>query len=243
MRSVSMDTQTGYSAKATLLILESSMADDTGSEIEQLAWLLKSNDVLRETVVFAQGEALTLAQEPLDLEVAGDTLSLDDVYDGLEPGRWVTVSGNRTDVGSASGVSASEPRHDRQRGARLRAPLRRGLPDFFVPFTSVLYTSPANAAGDRVVVGAITPDMLKQIQIPMDPLVLNQQYREQIELAPGFFANAYVPTAAERGGSFTDFAGILAHPTGAPVPGGVIPRQLFRHFSPGASRRRNSTPS
>ena len=83
------------------------MADNTGQN-EQLPWLLKSNDVLRETVVYAQGEALPLAQEPLDLEVAGDTLSLNDVYDGLEPGRWVIVSGNRTDVGSASGVSVSE---------------------------------------------------------------------------------------------------------------------------------------
>ena len=228
VRSVSMDTQTGYSAKATLLILNPQWLT-IRAQNEQLAWLLKSNDVLRETVVFAQGEALTLAQEPLDLEVAGDTLSLDDVYDGLEPGRWVTVSGNRTDVGSASGVSASELAMIGSVAQGSEPPYGAASPDF-VPFTSVLYTSPANAAGDRVVVGAITPDMLKQIQSLTDPLVLNQQYREQIELAPGFFANAYVPTAAERGGSFTDFAGILVYPTGAPVPGGVIPSTIVPTF-------------
>ena len=132
------------------------------------------------------------------------------------------VSGNRTDVGERIGVSVSELAMIGSVAQGSEPPYGAASPDF-VPFTSVLYTSPANAAGDRLVVGAITSDMLKQIQNLTDPLVLNQQYREQIELALGFFANAYVPTAAERGGSFADFAGILVDPSGAPLPGGVIP--------------------
>lgn len=59
--------------------------------------------VVRGAVVHADGEPLTLAEEPL-LGVAndvggGDTgyLELDGVYPGLQPGRWVVVTGERTD--------------------------------------------------------------------------------------------------------------------------------------------------
>ena len=58
-RAASMDTQTGYTAKVTLLTLNPQWLT-IRAQNEQLPWLLKSNDVLRETVVYAQGEALTL---------------------------------------------------------------------------------------------------------------------------------------------------------------------------------------
>jgi hypothetical protein len=64
--------------------------------------------VLRQTTIYAQSEKLTLAEEPIDDDVAGDSIELDALYDGLEAGRWVIVSGERTDIGSNSRVQASE---------------------------------------------------------------------------------------------------------------------------------------
>lgn len=83
-------------------------------------------DVLRDITVYAQGEALPLAEEVIDPEklvdrivdgncveervndICKDQIELDGLYDGLKSGRWVIVSGERTDIAGASGVKASE---------------------------------------------------------------------------------------------------------------------------------------
>jgi hypothetical protein len=74
----------------------------------------------RKTTLYAQSELLTLAEEPVtdprtdDLQaICGDTVTLGRLYDGLQSGRWVIVSGERTDIKDASnkvvaGVKASE---------------------------------------------------------------------------------------------------------------------------------------
>jgi hypothetical protein len=73
--------------------------------------------VIRGTSVFAQSESLELAEEPIDPvegAVCGNIIELDGLYDGLESGRWLIVSGERTDIASADphipirGVFASE---------------------------------------------------------------------------------------------------------------------------------------
>jgi predicted phage baseplate assembly protein len=61
--------------------------------------------ILRETQVYAQSEALPLADVPTTGGVSGTLIELDGVYDNLEPGRWLIVSGTRTDV---AGVTAAE---------------------------------------------------------------------------------------------------------------------------------------
>ncbi|MGA7180800.1 MAG: putative baseplate assembly protein [Thiobacillaceae bacterium] len=79
------------------------------------AWLdASSTDFtpVRTTQVYAGSESLTPADEPIDAVVAGDEIELDDVYDGLQPGRWLIVGGERADLVSggvaASGVKAAE---------------------------------------------------------------------------------------------------------------------------------------
>ncbi|MBV9991079.1 MAG: putative baseplate assembly protein [Alphaproteobacteria bacterium] len=218
VRSPNMDTKKGYAAKATQLVLDPVWLDNAANRADQLTHEI----VLRDTIVYAQTEPLALAEEPLDAEVSGDTISLDGVYDGLEPGRWVIVSGNRTDVGTAAGVKASELAMIASVSQGSEAALCALAPDF-MPFESIFYTTPANAMGDRLVVGAITEEKREALRALARPAVFNQQYCGQIELAQGFFANAYVPDDAEHEGVFEDFKGLLVDPaSGAPLEGGVI---------------------
>lgn len=58
--------------------------------------------------VYAQGETLTPVGDPITDDIAGDELELSRVYDGLQPGRWLIVSGERTDVPHTSGIRAAE---------------------------------------------------------------------------------------------------------------------------------------
>lgn len=57
-----------------------------------------SFDPIRKTAVFAQSELLELAEWPITDPICGAEIELDDLYDGLETGRWVILSGERTDV-------------------------------------------------------------------------------------------------------------------------------------------------
>ncbi len=67
---------------------------------------------VRSTRVHAGSEKLELAEEPILDEVSGDEIELGDVYDDLQPGRWLIVAGERADVvangAAASGVQAAE---------------------------------------------------------------------------------------------------------------------------------------
>lgn len=106
------------------------------------------------------------------------------------------------------------------------------MPSNFVPFSSVYYTTPPNANGDRLVVGTMSLDIYlafrSQAPLPSTP---NQQLCSPLQVAPGFYAQAYVPTQAERYGDFSDFQGLLldprtatpSNPNGTPFPGGIIP--------------------
>jgi hypothetical protein len=64
--------------------------------------------LIRKTVVYAQSEELELAQEPINYDVCGGEAELGALYDGLQPGRWVIVSGERADIPGTSGIKASE---------------------------------------------------------------------------------------------------------------------------------------
>jgi predicted phage baseplate assembly protein len=104
---------------------ELTLSDNQGDSLD---WLDLDQDtfaVIRGTLVHAQSEPLELADAPLvssngrkevqelddngdavTLEpVCGERIELDALYDGLEPGRWLIVSGERDDL---PGVTASE---------------------------------------------------------------------------------------------------------------------------------------
>jgi hypothetical protein len=227
VKTSNMDTKTGYTAKVTLLTLDPAWLSDL--DPDELTKILTDGTIspliLRGTVVYTQTEALDLIEEPLDTDVEGDTLDLDDVYDGIEAGRWIIVSGNRTDIPNVSGVTASELVMVSGVAQGSQAPGCVQFPSSVPPFIKYCYTTNANAFGDRLVVGELRGDFsFKQFGVPE---FLNQQYCDQVQLAPGVYANAYVPTPEERRGNFQDFQGLLVDfGTGIPFKEGNIERAM-----------------
>ncbi|MFJ9154255.1 putative baseplate assembly protein [Streptomyces sp. NPDC102270] len=69
--------------------------------------------VRRATTVWAAGEPLVLAPSPDTADLAGGTVPLDGIFEGLAPGRLLVVSGERADVvpedGTATGRRAGVP--------------------------------------------------------------------------------------------------------------------------------------
>jgi hypothetical protein len=63
---------------------------------------------IRETEVLAQSEELVLAEAPIPTPVCGDEIELGAVYDGLDPGRWLIVTGERADIPGVTGVQDGE---------------------------------------------------------------------------------------------------------------------------------------
>jgi hypothetical protein len=102
-----LNTATGFAAKSTVLTLDPPWMSDL-AEQDLVSATLTESLILRDTVVYAQAEELDLTEEPLDRDVENDTIELDGLYDGLEPGRWIIVSGERTDIGNVTGVTSSE---------------------------------------------------------------------------------------------------------------------------------------
>lgn len=68
-------------------------------------WIKREDDLAkaRRTRVFTGSEELELADAPILDDVFGDRVELDGLYDGLEPGRWLIVEGERTDIVDAAG--------------------------------------------------------------------------------------------------------------------------------------------
>jgi hypothetical protein len=203
------------------------------ADLQPLNWLNLANAkadkgtdfvAIRNTVVYARPERLDLAEEPLDTDVEGDTIDLDGLYDGLESGRWIIVSGNRTDIPNVTGVAASELVMIAGLNQGARAPFCATFPAGIIPFSTVYYTTDANASGERLVVGELAAGALQAInKLPLAN-VPNQQYCDQVQLAPGLYVNAYVPTERERSGNFRDFQGLLVDPaTHIPYLDGQIP--------------------
>jgi hypothetical protein len=106
----------GYTAKVTQLSLNptwlsdltASSAGSLKSRIEAFQAAIESTSLLRGAVIYAQAEELDLSEEPLTTDVQGSTIELDGLYDKLESGRWIIVSGERTDIPGVSEVKASE---------------------------------------------------------------------------------------------------------------------------------------
>lgn len=81
-------------------------------------WTIKDepdiSQTLRQTLVFAQSEELTLVGEPLTdpvqvtKETAGTGIVLDGLYNEFPSGRWIVLSGERADIPNVSGVKGVE---------------------------------------------------------------------------------------------------------------------------------------
>lgn len=107
----------------------------------------------------------------------------------------------------------------------LHAQCLESFPRGLVPFLSINYISDPNASGDRLIVGRMSTDSYQRLQeIPL-PNSIDQKFCNQIELAPGFVAGAYVPTASERLGDFSPFGALLLDPLICSpfFPIGIIP--------------------
>ena len=225
----------GFAAKVTLLTLDPPWLSDlvNNTTTNTLSSALQNPDILRQSLVYAQTEPMTLTDEPLDTDIEGDSIDLAGVYDGLEAGRWVIVSGTRTDVPGTSVVSASELAMVSGISQGEQATQCVPFPLSAPPFATIYYVTDANAYGDRLVVGQLvgpTPDSGFTVPDPgSPPTFVNQQYCGQVLLAPGYYANAYVPTQDELNGNFPDFKGLLIRPVGfgyslanSPYPGGTL---------------------
>jgi predicted phage baseplate assembly protein len=64
--------------------------------------------VIRDTIVHAASESLPLAGAPIQEDVCGDRIELDGLLEGLDAGRWLVVSGERTDIPDVTGIRATE---------------------------------------------------------------------------------------------------------------------------------------
>jgi uncharacterized protein (TIGR03437 family) len=103
-----------------------------------------------------------------------------------------------------------------------------------MPFQSVYYVTPPNAAGDRLVVGK--PFSAQQLvqwirSVPLADANTGPKFCGFVQLAPGLAVQAYLPTLPERQGDFSNFvaqSGQLIDPTaGIAFPGGIIPLTRF----------------
>jgi uncharacterized phage protein gp47/JayE len=214
----------GMAAKITRLTLEESWQNSfpAGAKL----------DVFRGTTAYAQPEELPLAEEPLDRDVDGNTIELGALYDGLESGRWIIVSGQRTDIADASGGISSTGVTGNElvmisavtqgSGKESCRPLTVDV----VPFARVYYVVESKDSGDRLIVAEPNVgflDFLKTIHPPDDPAG-TQQICNPVQLAPGLYCDAYVPTTDERSGNFGHF-GTLPDPANrtSVFKDGVIP--------------------
>lgn len=100
------------------------IAYNTVGRVTQLTldkpWLKEQDtslNVMRKTTVHLKSGDLNLVEKPVDLKDAPSSqnhisdqmeIELDNLYEGLQPGRWLIISGERSDISDVNGVLASE---------------------------------------------------------------------------------------------------------------------------------------
>ena len=80
----------GLSQKSTRLRLENDWIDPSSGQ--------DTFETIRGTAVIAGSESLELAEEPIESPISGNEIELEGLYDGLESGRWLIISGERADI-------------------------------------------------------------------------------------------------------------------------------------------------
>lgn len=84
----------GLSQKSTRLRLEDAWIDPSPGQ--------DTFETIRGTAVITGSEILELAEEPIEMPISGNEIELAGLYDGLESGRWLIISGERVDVVAGS---------------------------------------------------------------------------------------------------------------------------------------------
>jgi len=128
-----------------------------------------------------------------------------------KPGAGYTLIASATGAGGTSTNSFN-----------IVVPTCAVFPTGYVPFITV-FSIARDSAGDAFVVGG-QPNggIVAGLQTVPLPSAVNQQFCNPVTLETNYTVPAYVPTAAERIGDFTAYAGLtLMDPlTGGPFPGG-----------------------
>lgn len=88
----------GITGKVTELTLEDRWLDEHDVLLSHI----------RDTTVYARGEPLTVADEDVTDDVRGNRIELAELYDGLDLGRWIVVTGERADIPDTPGVKGTE---------------------------------------------------------------------------------------------------------------------------------------
>ena len=113
VNTMTMSAGMSFTAKVTQLALDKGWLADSG----EFGELLKSELLLRGTQIHAQSELLQLADDPIEQDICDHfrerplsthEIELDGLYDGLKPGRWLIISGQRTDVPGTTGTQGAE---------------------------------------------------------------------------------------------------------------------------------------
>ncbi|WP_347260874.1 putative baseplate assembly protein [Rudaea sp.] len=121
-RTLAMSLGAVIAAQVSLLTVDQSWLPDTSTQPGDPDWLA----AFRGTRVCAQSEPLALAADPLTAEVAAasaDTneIELDRYYDGITPGMWVIVGGQRADLLLPDGQPDTSTRVDVAERAMIAA--------------------------------------------------------------------------------------------------------------------------
>ena len=102
-----------FTAKVTQLMVAPAWLNDPASQPD-IDSLLAAQLLIRGTQVYAQSELLPLAEDPIANNI-GDAcpdgeheIELDGLYDGLKPGRWLIIAGQRADVAGTKATPAAE---------------------------------------------------------------------------------------------------------------------------------------
>ena len=92
----------GITGTVTRLTLDKDWLTET--EVKNGADKKIELSLLRGITVYAQSELLTRAEEKIEDDVCVDLIELDGLYEGLKSGRWLIVSGERSDIESTKGA-------------------------------------------------------------------------------------------------------------------------------------------
>ncbi len=125
--------------------IEYKEANDDNNPVGDQATIDREFQLIRRTAVYARSELLPLAEAPIEtplcIEDVDDAIELDGLYAGLEPGRYVVVSGERADIAGTEGVQAQE--------VAMIARVVHGLRGTTADVTPAAARGPA-LAGDRI---------------------------------------------------------------------------------------------
>jgi hypothetical protein len=97
VRGAQVSTRSDYKVNSKVTRLDLVTLEDPKKRLE-LADVRSDLNLLRNTLYVVKSERVQLAPEPILGHVAGSTIELDKLYDGLEVGRWIIVTGERTDI-------------------------------------------------------------------------------------------------------------------------------------------------